>query len=120
MATIIDSQMTQEKICRNKSGSCSLIYKPHFVYQFSVKNKHYTSSKIDFGVPPYYSDKDLAEKHLSEHPVESRLTVYYDPKNPYKAVMVPGKTYGPSWWQCPLLGFIISLAVMISNYRRWG
>ncbi|MBY0449123.1 MAG: DUF3592 domain-containing protein [Cyanobacteria bacterium] len=116
-ARMIESSYTQEERC-SKHERCHFVYKPHFVYQFFVHNTRYQNSKIDFGDPPEYQDEALVVRHIDEHPIDSLLKVYYDPKDPHKAVMVPGKTFGSPWWLLPFVVFMCSLAAMFGKPKR--
>ncbi|MBY0449122.1 MAG: DUF3592 domain-containing protein [Cyanobacteria bacterium] len=118
-AKMIVSRLTQEKHCPRADRPCYFVYRPHFTYQYTVNNISYWNSRIDFGSPPDYTDKGLADKRLNEYGVGSKLMVYYDPKNPQNAVMVPGRTYGYIWWQAPLLFFLVSLSFFLNSGGRW-
>jgi Protein of unknown function (DUF3592) len=62
-------------------------YRISVIYEYTVNGAGYSSSCVQFGTPTTYIRKSSAETAISHYPVNSRLTVYYDPENPAEAVL---------------------------------
>ena len=62
-------------------------YRTHVIYKYTVNGGGYSSSRVRFGTPTTYIRKSSAEAAISRYPVDSHLTVYYDPENPAEAVL---------------------------------
>ncbi len=68
------------------SESNQTMYAPAITYRFKVGNKEFTSSSYGF-MNVSYSDSSKAEKIVKAYPAGKEVTVYYNPENPYKAVL---------------------------------
>ncbi len=68
------------------NGKWINMYHPQVVYNYFVKDKAYTNSKISFGDYATNKRKD-ANKVIRKYPVNSEVTVYYNPINPQEAVL---------------------------------
>jgi hypothetical protein len=62
-------------------------YRIHVIYEYAVNGVAYSCSRVQFGTPTTYIRKSSAEAAIGRYPVDSRLTVYYDPENPADAVL---------------------------------
>lgn len=65
-------------------------YQPDIVYSYKVDNKKFTSSKITVGDPPLDNSITPAKRLQTEYPVDSEVTVYYDPEVPASSALKPG------------------------------
>ena len=61
-------------------------YKPKLTYQYQVGNKTYTNDRLEI-VNIGYSFKSDAETLIKAHPVDSKVTVYYDPEEPGESLL---------------------------------
>jgi len=84
-----------------------IVYYLSFSYKYEVKGKEYKAKLFSFGKVKEYSDRELALKACNEYISNPQIDVYYHPKNPNIAVMLPG--YNKFTFFIPLilgLGFI--------------
>jgi hypothetical protein len=56
-------------------------------YEYQVLGQSYTGAKVAFGVAKSYRFRSQAENALAYYPLDSQVTVYYDPSNPAEAVL---------------------------------
>ncbi len=62
-------------------------YRVRVIYEYSVNGAGYSSSRVQLGTPTTYLRKSSADAAVRRYPVDSQLTVYYDPENPAEAVL---------------------------------
>jgi len=67
----------------------STMYKPIVKYTYSVNGKEFTSSKYSYGEYSS-SDSDFAYEIVDLYPKGKKVSVYYNPSKPYKAVLETG------------------------------
>ncbi len=67
----------------------STMYKPVITYKYSVNGKEYTSPKLSFS-DYSSSNSDYAYETVNKYPKGTKVTVFYNPEKPYKAVLEPG------------------------------
>jgi len=65
-------------------------YEPKIAYNYIVDGKKYTSSQIKAGDPAPDNNVTNAKRLQAEYPVDSEVTVYYDPELPESAALQPG------------------------------
>jgi len=65
-------------------------YEPKIAYYYIVDGKKYTSSQIKAGDPVPDNNVTNAKRLQAEYPVNSEVTVYYDPELPESAALQPG------------------------------
>lgn len=68
-------------------------YYPHLEYEYTVDGTRYVSNRISFGYLAYDSEEEAKadlERRIRGNPVQ----VYYDPKNPKDAVLIPDDASG--------------------------
>lgn len=82
------------------------------IYDYVVNGAGYRSSCVQFGTPTTYLLKSSAEAVLGRYPVDSHLTVYYNPENPAEAVL---DRTSPGGLEYILIGivFIIMTVVVV-------
>jgi len=83
---IISSEISERRT-ESEQGS-KFIRSAKVVYQYSVNNKKYTSTRISFWKKTY------AEISIKRYPAGKRVVVYYDPKNPKVSVLDKGLSIG--------------------------
>jgi hypothetical protein len=85
--TIIDS-----RIVKGQNADGEPTYKPEIKYKYSVYGAIYRSDRILFGDLPEYTSPSIPAKYVSMFPANAVVTVYYNPFNPAKSVLLPGET----------------------------
>lgn len=83
---IISSEISERRT-ESEQGS-KFIRSAKVVYQYSVNNKRYTSTRISFWKKTY------AEISIKRYPAGKRVVVYYAPKNPKESVLDKGLSIG--------------------------
>ena len=73
------------------SESNQTMYSPSITYRYTVNGKEFTSSSYAF-VSSSSSRPDFAEKVVSSYPSGKQVVVFYNPENPYKAVLTRNST----------------------------
>ena len=68
-------------------------------YKYEVEGETYFASRYSLGegdrASDLYSERSIAEEEATRlFPIESSLTVYYDPDNPSSAILAPGWNWG--------------------------
>ncbi len=76
----------------------------YVIYEYTVNGVGYSSTRVQFGTPTTYLRKSSADAALSRYPVNSQLTVYYDPENPADAVL---DRTSPSGLEYIILGIVL-------------
>jgi len=85
--TVVDAFVYHHE--RKTTESTTETFTPVIEYTYSVRGQAYTSSKQ--GISPYfarsYQDRGQAEAVVRAYPVNSAVTVRYNPSNPKQAVL---------------------------------
>jgi len=69
----------------------------HIAYEYSISGKTYTSNLVSYsGLANASVERDAL---ISRYPVGTKVSVYYDPSNPSRAVLQPG---GSTTWRIPM------------------
>ena len=64
-------------------------YKPKITYEYLVDGETYEASRIDFRFfPKSYGTRSAAQNFINQLTTGARVTVYYNPNNPERAVLV--------------------------------
>ncbi len=87
---MLDSGLTRQPRQSSK-GSASTKYALRLSYQYSVVGSSYTGERLGFGKENYSISK--AEKIIAAYPKDGKVSVFYDPDDPSKAVLET-KAYG--------------------------
>jgi hypothetical protein len=89
---IISSEVVRKKSNNSKRKSSSTTYGAEIVYEYFVSEKKYSSNKISFSE---YSSSDIshAQKIVNIYFPGKTVTVYYNPEDPYTAVLETGTTF---------------------------
>ena len=62
-------------------------YVPEVHFEYSVGGIPHQGKRISFGSEPSFSSRKKAEEFLGSYPVESAVSVYYNPEKPQEAVL---------------------------------
>jgi hypothetical protein len=87
-------------------------YRISVIYEYTVNGVGYSSSCVQFGAPTTYIRKSSAEAAIGHYPVNSRLTVYYDPENPAEAVLDRTSPGGLEYIMIGII-FLVLMALVI-------
>ena len=82
-------QELQTKYDRRAGFKPQWLYRHEFEYKYKVDGKIYTSSKMVYGQTPVDMNEAKAYALLEQYPLGKVITVYYNPKRPSEAVLVP-------------------------------
>ena len=67
------------------------VYLPRVYYQYGVNKTTYTSEQISVGEYVKLNELDASE-FIRSYPKGSNVDVYYNPRNPQDALLLPGET----------------------------
>lgn len=68
--------------------SSNVIFLPRLEYEYSIGDTHYKGRRISFGSAHDFASRQKAEAFIGQFPVDSQVTVYYDPNKPKDAVLI--------------------------------
>ena len=97
--------VTLSTIDVHKSGRRSSIPYPDVRYSYQVLGREYEANKI---MPGAEIGGSGAQKVIDRYPVGAQVTVFYNPQNPYEAVL---EKKGPAPWIMLLLLVIINVVL---------
>src|SRR5579863_564501 len=80
--------VTLSEVVQKTGSKGHVSYTPHIAYRYELGGSHYFSERVRFGNVP--SDSGSASAMVAAHGVGTAVTVYYDPKNPAKSLLLPG------------------------------
>jgi hypothetical protein len=80
----------------------------HVNYEYQVLGQFYTGTKIAFGFVEFYGTRGQAKNDLARYPLNSQVTVYYDPSNPAEAVLERKAGFAPTFMTALGVSFIVS------------
>lgn len=92
-------------------------YVPHIVYSYTIDTMDYSSEKIGLTNYAQYKRESDAKVEADKYPVNSKVTVYYNPSNAKEAILKPGIkgehifmfSIGLIIFLAPLIGLIYSI-----------
>ena len=87
-------------------------YQPEVTFEYTVADRRYEASRINFSSDTSYNTNDDAQAVTNRYPVGQTIPVYYDPTEPDTAVLEPGATAG-SYLLLGIGGFFILLSLII-------
>lgn len=90
--------------------------KPVISYYFSVDTVEYTSNRYSSTVAR--GSSFWAKEVVESHPAGSRITVYYDPENPVKSVLVRGFQKDDVWMTFLSLGILVLLGYVLKGQLK--
>jgi hypothetical protein len=94
---VIEETWVEREDRTDADGETEDYYIPHVRYSYIVDGSTYTSERIDFGSRRSHNAKSGADNFLANYPVGREVDVYYDPAEPWEAVLVRearGSTWG--------------------------
>lgn len=94
----VEGEITRSVITEKLDDDSRTRYTLHVDYDYTIDRSRFTGKRfkgdrIEF-VSPDYHDHEEAKSVLSRYPLGEKVTVYYDPENPAKSVLVPGNWAG--------------------------
>jgi hypothetical protein len=85
-------------------------YTPGVVYRYTVGGREYTSDRYSLGAESNWGRPEIVQQKLARYPVETKVTVYYNPQSPAEAVLERRVTGG---WLIWALGMgLLALALL--------
>ncbi len=72
----------------NDEDSSKVSFIPRLEYEYKVGDTLYKSKRISFGSAHDFSSRQKAEEFIGQFPVDSQVTIYYDPNKPKDAVLI--------------------------------
>jgi hypothetical protein len=81
---IVSSELSVHRSHSSK-GVSTVNFKPELNYEYQVADQKFNGSQIGFGSAAY--SKSKADKIIAPYPKGAKVTVYYDPSDPSKAVL---------------------------------
>lgn len=116
-ATVLECRVIEEK------GDDSTSYQPYFRYQYQVGNRILVNDKYRRGIK-FSTGQRAADTEVNEHPVGSKLEVWYSPEDPTDSVVQKGLTGADLFipmFMTPfnLIGLVFVLAPVLAT-RRGG
>jgi hypothetical protein len=82
----ISSSMVKSEWSSSSSGGGSYLYYPDVHYHYSINGQSFNGNVIS-KMLSHSSDSSYAYAYVSDHPIGSQVTVYYNPLNPSEAVL---------------------------------
>lgn len=92
----------------NSDGMSTINYRPQVVYQYTVEGQTFTSDQMGFGSVSY--DYGTASRKLAAYPINTQVTVYYDPSDPAKGVL---KLSNPAGTLLMVMGIIFAVVGVV-------
>ncbi|MGM0564943.1 MAG: DUF3592 domain-containing protein [Pseudomonadota bacterium] len=99
---------------RNIDGEAKPVERISVAYEYTVNDNTYSGAAIAFYSLVYPETLAFAQ----EHPENSEITVYHDPRDPAESVLIPGSKSGNKRYSeiiLSSLGFIVSSGVAIAG-----
>lgn len=100
---IVRTSTVEESFKTEKSGNGSKryrVYEATLTYDYRVDGRDFTGDRISFGHGPT-RNKHPMQSYVDRLPVGSEVIVFYQPENPDRSVLIPGKFELRPW------GFIV-------------
>jgi hypothetical protein len=90
--SIIRSGITQQKMRSRQTGTIGVSYGLDLAYEYSVENKRFVGQDVMYGEKGWWggTDKDAVRTAAKRFPQSKQVKVYYNPKKPQQAVLIPG------------------------------
>ncbi|MFN2146595.1 MAG: DUF3592 domain-containing protein [Anaerolineales bacterium] len=87
---VITNAWIEEKTDTDDDGFTSHTYYPKWQYTFQAGGYEYTSQRVSYGAEKGYGRRGKAQEELNRFPANSRVRVYYDPRDPNESVLKRG------------------------------
>lgn len=94
-ATILVSEIGTEERYMGRGGNTAICYKANITYEYKSTLGPLLNTDISYGGTPCKTGKrgmKRAKALLAEYPPGSQTDVYYNPENPRRSCLKPGKT----------------------------
>lgn len=92
-------------------------YAPQVKYVYQIQGVNYEAERLQMGEPLWSSDTAEAEHHLTNYPIGTTVTVYYNPNDPSQATLSPKPTAGTriQW----IVAFALLALFIVIIYSMW-
>ena len=81
----VTGHVMSSSVCSGESAD-----RPIVDYSYSVDDRAYRGDKICFGTEVSFLSPAQAQAYVDQYPPGSGVTVYYDPANPHRSVLLQG------------------------------
>lgn len=99
----------------SSSSKANRTHVPRVSYRYTVNGREYVDNRPTIG---HVKGKGASEKFVARFPVGARVTVYYNPDDPSRAVLVRGMGgRNPFWVGIPLVA-VMGLILVIAAFRK--
>ncbi|NLD93216.1 MAG: DUF3592 domain-containing protein [Fibrobacter sp.] len=122
---VVESEVLGSTNSRVNSNINSTTYSAQIKYTYTVFNKQYTNSKLNWGGRFESSSKEQIQAYADMYPVGKELRVYYnetDPKESIVDIDIKGNTfiYKLGVFMCIIIatGFLCGLIIELGNERK--
>jgi len=91
---IVSGRVDQTQQGNGKGGGVSC-YRATILYRYELGAVSYQNTKISYhGTPCVHGERGrrLAEELIARYPANGKVTIFYDPDNPQRSCLEPGKT----------------------------
>lgn len=106
--------LVKEPKITSKNSIKSPLYKEAIAYSYTANGARYFSNEVS-SVDVFSSVRENHQQIREKYPLNSTVTVYFDPSNPQEARLEPGLVLGNLW---TLLMGIAPLTVGIYLFRK--
>src|SRR5262245_42924649 len=91
-------------------------YRAEIAYRYNVGEKAYAANRVFFGDRISTSWSGLPARRLVKYPIQSAVSVFYDPAHPSRAVLEPGVNL-QVWLE---IGIAVICSLLGAFYARYG
>jgi len=116
----VEGVILDSKLDRSDSSDSGASYSADILYEYHLDGAKLNGSRVSFGELSS-GDASDASRVLSRYPEGTKVQVYYNPDDPFDAVLEPGMNKGV--WFLPAFGAIFAtfggLFVLIGFFTRW-
>jgi len=107
--TIIQSELVEEWSETFPLGGFDSYWMPKITYTYIVDGEKLQGNRINFSSS--FSLQLSAQRVVNRYPLNSKVKVYYNPRNPSDAVLKPGSTVG---MYCLIIGGVALIILGVS------
>jgi hypothetical protein len=122
--SIVVSEVRQSS-STDDDGHTSYSYYPHVEYSYAVLGQQYSGKQVSFGGVVGTGNPKNAQVMIAKYPLNSPITVYYNPQNPAEAVLeraagAGAKTSKTIGIILLVLSALIACPLLIGLFRNFG
>ncbi len=111
--TVVHSETERTVSASTRRSPGSVTFSTKTVIRYAVDGKEYTTSELHFGQTLGSNDKSVAALQRIRYPEGKPVTVSYNPRSPWIAVMKPGLHAEAFWLPGAGLAFLLPAALCL-------